>query len=660
MTTITRSRVVDDDEDRGSDVTIDKLVLDVVSRKRRSLDTRIDAAIVSGEIVQSMSEAPSLTLDVLDPDDELLLSGMFDYRIDVELDGIPFRLVTVERGDDGILTLTFEHRLVAYMREHTRARKFSRGSFTRAEAAKILMGEIKKAGPIRFVSLSLHRKQPIESVKDVPARKARDTRRESGFSDGTDVKVGGRSLRRSQLKVADELLATAASHNAPPKATLALIEAGIVESGLRNLNYGDRDSLGVLQVRVSTSHSAAKSRDVAWCAAKFLEDGFWGRGGAISLAKRNPSMSAGEVAQNVQGSGVPSAYGNVKDDAQAVIDAWGGGGGSFGAGGTYWKRYEFRRGQPGTPPTKENTWEALTRWASEVRWRFFVVGARTVYFSNDNDLMKSRARYTIDRDSEGVVSFTFSLEVGRRSVARKGRRDPKPSTATLHARIDRWAAPPGTVIEVKGFGPADDRWLVDSVRRPIFEAEGEISLRQPQKQLPEPRSEQGTRGAAEGSAEAAGGEGTNAVYAAAVAISEKGYPYVWGGGHARAGHPDGGTGRDPGIGYDCSGYTAACLDAAGMLPGHRVMVSGGFASSWGEPGEGEHMTVWANAQHVWIEFVTRKARADTSPYGSGPSGARVRPMPRGKAGFTPRHWKGGAQTKGQPLGQAVSTHRSGG
>ena len=40
-------------------------------------------------------------------------------------------------------------------------------------------------------------------------------------------------------------------YNAPPKVRLSAFEAAIVESGVHNLNYGDRDSLGVFQQRPS-------------------------------------------------------------------------------------------------------------------------------------------------------------------------------------------------------------------------------------------------------------------------------------------------------------------------------------------------------------------------------------------------------------------------
>jgi hypothetical protein len=71
--------------------------------------------------------------------------------------------------------------------------------------------------------------------------------------------------------------------------------------------------------------------------------------------------------------------------------------------------------------------------------------------------------------------------------------------------MDRWAAPPGTVIELADYGPFDGRWLVDSTSRPIFDSLGEVNLRQPQKALPEPRSEQGTRGSSSKSSSKRGG-----------------------------------------------------------------------------------------------------------------------------------------------------------
>ena len=65
-------------------------------------------------------------------------------------------------------------------------------------------------------------------------------------------------------------------------------------------------------------------------------------------------------------------------------------------------------------------------------------------------------------------------------------------------------------------------------------------------------------------------------------------PYIYGGGHASF-HADG---------YDCSGSVSYALAAAGLVS--SPMVSGDF-ESWGDPGPGRWITVYANADHVWME-----------------------------------------------------------
>jgi peptidoglycan hydrolase CwlO-like protein len=65
-------------------------------------------------------------------------------------------------------------------------------------------------------------------------------------------------------------------------------------------------------------------------------------------------------------------------------------------------------------------------------------------------------------------------------------------------------------------------------------------------------------------------------------------PYIYGGGHGSF-HADG---------YDCSGSVSYALAAAGLVS--SPMVSGDF-ESWGEPGPGRWITVYANAGHVWME-----------------------------------------------------------
>jgi cell wall-associated NlpC family hydrolase len=65
-------------------------------------------------------------------------------------------------------------------------------------------------------------------------------------------------------------------------------------------------------------------------------------------------------------------------------------------------------------------------------------------------------------------------------------------------------------------------------------------------------------------------------------------PYIYGGGHGSF-HADG---------YDCSGSVSYALAAAGLLS--APMVSGDF-ETYGDPGPGRWITIYANAGHVWME-----------------------------------------------------------
>lgn len=84
-------------------------------------------------------------------------------------------------------------------------------------------------------------------------------------------------------------------------------------------------------------------------------------------------------------------------------------------------------------------------------------------------------------------------------------------------------------------------------------------------------------------------------------------PYVWGGGHTSW------LSR----GYDCSGAVGYALHGAGLLD--VTMVSGQLAR-WGEAGPGKWITVYANAQHVFM--VVAGLRFDTRGDPAGVSGPR--------------------------------------
>ena len=116
-------------------------------------------------------------------------------------------------------------------------------------------------------------------------------------------------------------------------------------------------------------------------------------------------------------------------------------------------------------------------------------------------------------------------------------------------------------------------------------------------------------------------------------------PYIYGGGHAKV--------EDKG--YDCSGTVSYALLAHDDLGLEAPLPSGSFMS-WGEAGEGEWITVYANRGHAYA--VIAGLRLDTS-IGSSPRGAdrklaaqhkkamekgpRWRPWERSSRGYKKRH-----------------------
>jgi peptidoglycan hydrolase CwlO-like protein len=97
-------------------------------------------------------------------------------------------------------------------------------------------------------------------------------------------------------------------------------------------------------------------------------------------------------------------------------------------------------------------------------------------------------------------------------------------------------------------------------------------------------------------------------------------PYIWGGGH----------GSFQANGYDCSGSVSYALAAAGLVS--SPMVSGNF-ESWGLPGPGQWITVYANAGHVWMQVAGW--RFDTVALATG--GTRWAQGGGEFAGFVVRH-----------------------
>src|ERR687898_802958 len=99
-----------------------------------------------------------------------------------------------------------------------------------------------------------------------------------------------------------------------------------------------------------------------------------------------------------------------------------------------------------------------------------------------------------------------------------------------------------------------------------------------------------------------------------------GKPYKYGGGH----------GQWEDSGYDCSGSVSYALHGAGYLS--SALTSGGFMS-WGSPGKGRWVTIYAAPGHVYM--VVNGRRFDTT--GRAENGTRWQPSDRSSAGYVVRH-----------------------
>ncbi|HEX3361443.1 MAG TPA: lytic murein transglycosylase, partial [Solirubrobacterales bacterium] len=93
-------------------------------------------------------------------------------------------------------------------------------------------------------------------------------------------------------------------------------------------------------------------------------------------------------------------------------------------------------------------------------------------------------------------------------------------------------------------------------------------------------------------------------------------PYVWGGGHASF----------YSYGYDCSGAVSFALYGAGLL---ETPLTSGALESYGEPGPGKWITIYANAEHTYM--VIGGLRWDTvgDANGTGPRWHAEPPYPEG-------------------------------
>ncbi|MFI9261398.1 C40 family peptidase [Streptomyces sioyaensis] len=115
------------------------------------------------------------------------------------------------------------------------------------------------------------------------------------------VFVPGLDDPREQISNAKTIQAIGVALKVPARGQIVALATALQESGLRNLDYGDRDSLGLFQQRPSQGWgTATQVRDPVHASTKFYE-------GLLKVSGWE-SMTVAQAAQAVQASGVPDAY----------------------------------------------------------------------------------------------------------------------------------------------------------------------------------------------------------------------------------------------------------------------------------------------------------------------------------------------------------------
>ena len=140
----------------------------------------------------------------------------------------------------------------------------------------------------------------------------------AGFSasPGKVGKYGGINLSQEQLNNAATIMSVGKSMGASQRDLIIGLMTAMQESTLRNISYGDRDSLGLFQQRPSQGWgTAAQIMNPRYSAQKFFE-------GLLKIKDRG-SLRLTEAAQKVQRSAYPEAYARWETMARAIAGATG-------------------------------------------------------------------------------------------------------------------------------------------------------------------------------------------------------------------------------------------------------------------------------------------------------------------------------------------------
>lgn len=133
--------------------------------------------------------------------------------------------------------------------------------------------------------------------------------------------VNVEDLDEEQVSNARTIIAVGKSLNVPPRGWVIAIATALQESGLRNVDYGDRDSLGLMQQRPSMGWgSASQVQDPAYSARAFFGGPKSPTSNSGLLSVRGwRQMPLWQAAQTVQRSAFPMAYADQEPLSTEIV-----------------------------------------------------------------------------------------------------------------------------------------------------------------------------------------------------------------------------------------------------------------------------------------------------------------------------------------------------
>lgn len=136
----------------------------------------------------------------------------------------------------------------------------------------------------------------------------------TGALKGAAGNYGGVSLSQEQVNNAKIIADVGRQMGMSDKDIKTAIATAMQESSLKNINYGDRDSVGLFQQRPSCGWGTVEQCTTpTYAARKFFE-------GLQKIPNRN-SMSLTQAAQKVQRSAFPDAYAKWENMANSITNS---------------------------------------------------------------------------------------------------------------------------------------------------------------------------------------------------------------------------------------------------------------------------------------------------------------------------------------------------